>query len=267
MKPTHDTIRDLLGAYALGATDPVERSLVEAHLAGCYACVAELAELRAVTEALPLLVGERTPSPMLRDRLIAQVQSETRMADSYPREAVGAPAPTRHAREAVPAPPAPVPLPMTPPPSHLRFLRPATIWASAAILLLVFSAAMMLWNLNLRHSLDEQAQPTQPVAVQFAQPAKGAQASLVYLPTEQVMLLNVINMPKLADSQVYQVWLIDANGPVPVGVFHPGDAHLAIAANPTAYQALAVTIEPGPLGSPQPTGAKVIVAPLASHPA
>lgn len=263
MKPTHDTIRDLLGAYALGAVDPAERRLIEAHLSACPTCPVELAELTVATSALPLLVDEETPSPMLRDRIIGQVQSEAATPESA---SPGAPPRARSAAGAGPViPPAPVPLPLAPVRSRLRSPPPATIWAVAAILLLVFAAAMVLWNLSLRQSLDERAQPTQAVAVQFAQPATGAHASLVYLPTEQVMLLNVASMPQLPDGQVYQVWLIDAKGPVPVGVFHPGDAHLAIAANPTAYQALAVTIEPGPIGSPKPTGSKVIVAPLGSH--
>ena len=141
-------------------------------------------------------------------------------------------------------------------------------WAAAAIVLLLFSAAMVTWQLNLRHSLDHQAPPTQSVAVQFAQPATGARASLVYLPNEQVMLLNVVHMPPLPGGQVYQVWLLNAQGPAPVGVFPAGTtgtAHVAIAANPTAYQELVVTIEPGPLGSTRPSGAQVIVATLTSQ--
>jgi anti-sigma factor RsiW len=39
---THDDIAELLGAYALNAVDPDERSLVDAHLADCPRCRAEL---------------------------------------------------------------------------------------------------------------------------------------------------------------------------------------------------------------------------------
>ena len=261
----HDAIRELLGAYALGAVDPDERRRVEAHLAECPACRAELAELRAAASALPLLVAERVPSPALRNRLIAQVQAEAQPPAAQPL-AMTAPRPAPPPGALSPQQ-APIPLKLTPVRRRPHRPRATTVWAAAAILLLVFAAAMVVWNLDLRHRLDSQAQPTRTVAVQFAQPASGARASLIYLPDQQVMLLNVANMPQLPDGEVYQVWLVDANGPVPVGTFHPGNAQIAIAANPAAYQALAVTPEPGPLGSPKPTGAKVITAPLGSHPA
>lgn len=261
MEPNHDAIRELLGAYALDAVNPEERRLVEAHLAGCSACTTELAELRAATTALPLLVEERSPSPMLRDRLRARVQAgsgTSRPVGERPEGLQARPRPVIQAQ-------APVPLQLEPVRRRRRAPNVTTLWAAAAILLLAFSVGMVLWNLDLRQSLNGQSQPTKTVAVQFAQPQNGARASLVYLPDQQVMLLNVLNMPQLPDGQVYQVWLIDAKGPAPVGVFHAGDSQVAIAANPTAYQTLAVTVEPGPLGSAQPTGTKVIIAPLAGQ--
>lgn len=42
MSTTHDDIAELLGAYALNAVDPDERALVDAHLADCPRCRAEL---------------------------------------------------------------------------------------------------------------------------------------------------------------------------------------------------------------------------------
>lgn len=42
MSATHDDIAELLGAYALNAVDPDERALVDAHLADCPRCRAEL---------------------------------------------------------------------------------------------------------------------------------------------------------------------------------------------------------------------------------
>ncbi len=259
VEPQHDVIRELLGAYALGAVNADERRLVESHLAGCPDCVAELAELRAATTSLPLLAEERVPSPMLRDRLLAQAQAE-----SAPRQMRNEVPPAGSAPQ-IASTREPVPLRYEAAPRRPRLPKEATIWAAAAVLLLVFSAAMVFWNLSLRQDLNDQAQPTKSVAVQFAKPENGARASLVYLPDTQVMLLNVLDMPQLPDGQVYQVWLINAKGPVPVGVFRAGDSQVAIAANPTAYQTLAVTIEPGPLGSAEPTGAKVILAPLAGQ--
>ncbi|WP_306369624.1 zf-HC2 domain-containing protein [Nocardiopsis sp. CC223A] len=56
---THDP--QLLGAYVLGALDAEEAVALEAHLAGCEPCRAELRELAAVRDAL----GEPPPEAFL----------------------------------------------------------------------------------------------------------------------------------------------------------------------------------------------------------
>jgi anti-sigma factor RsiW len=66
-----------LGAYVLGALEPVERRHVEGHLADCPACAAELAELEPLPALLDQVPREDlepvavTPSPELYDRLVA----------------------------------------------------------------------------------------------------------------------------------------------------------------------------------------------------
>ncbi|MEV6109045.1 maleylpyruvate isomerase family mycothiol-dependent enzyme [Streptomyces sp. NPDC051940] len=52
MTDGHDTVRDLLGAYALDALTPGEEKLLSEHLAGCADCAAEADSLRAVVGAL-----------------------------------------------------------------------------------------------------------------------------------------------------------------------------------------------------------------------
>lgn len=71
-----------LGVYVLGALDPSERSQVDAHLAQCATCRAELAEL----EGLPSLLGRLTlddlapepvlPSEDLFERVAARARAE-----------------------------------------------------------------------------------------------------------------------------------------------------------------------------------------------
>ena len=56
----HDGVPELLGAYALDAVDPAERELVEAHLAGCPRCRAEVEEHR---EVAALLANVGRPAP------------------------------------------------------------------------------------------------------------------------------------------------------------------------------------------------------------
>lgn len=57
---SHQDIQELLGAFALDAVDNDERDLVEAHLAGCPRCRAEVATHRE-TAALLAHGGDRAP--------------------------------------------------------------------------------------------------------------------------------------------------------------------------------------------------------------
>jgi hypothetical protein len=65
-----------------------------------------------------------------------------------------------------------------------------------------------------------------------------------------------------ADGQAYALRLTQGNRPVAAGVFDNPDSQLAVAADKAQYQAVAITVEKGPLGSPTPQGEKVIVTPL-----
>ncbi len=64
-------------------------------------------------------------------------------------------------------------------------------------------------------------------------------------------------------GQVYEVWLIGEDGvPAPSGVFdQPTDQH-AVVADRDQYDTLAITAEPGPLGTDAPTGEIVATASL-----
>jgi hypothetical protein len=57
---THHDLQELLGAFALDAVDADERDLIEAHLAGCPRCRAEV-EGHRETAALLAQSGERAP--------------------------------------------------------------------------------------------------------------------------------------------------------------------------------------------------------------
>lgn len=73
-----------LGAYVLGALDPIERATVEAHLSGCAACRDELAGLAAMPGLLArvrvedVLEPSPAPSPAAADRLIARLRAARR---------------------------------------------------------------------------------------------------------------------------------------------------------------------------------------------
>lgn len=85
-------VRDLVAAYVLGAVTPLERELVESHLATCDSCQGLAAELRGVEAVLPTLAGEREPPVALKTRLMGMVEAEAWAARTpYPLYAPDAP--------------------------------------------------------------------------------------------------------------------------------------------------------------------------------
>jgi anti-sigma-K factor RskA len=251
----HAATRDLLGAFALGAVDAEEATRVRAHLATCAECQAEMAELWLAVDSLPntvepmepppaLTIEPMEPPPALRDRIAAAIAAEV---------ASPAPEPVATIASASPAPE-----PIRKPAS---FWSRATPWAAAAAILLLLSAGLLVWNLRLREQLAT-APVTETIALAPTDAAPGAHGEVTYLPQDNLLLLDVRDLPPLKPDQVYEVWLIGADGPVPAGTFdQPTDQH-AVVADRSQFETLAITAEPGPLGTAAPTGEIVATAPL-----
>lgn len=228
----HDYYQELLGAYALGALPADERATLDEHLASCPACRQELRSLLAAARTLALSVDERAPSPSLRERIrSAALEERERAAPIAGREL-----PPRASRIAM-----------------LRERRQLIPWLAAAVFLL-FSVAMLVWNLQLRQEIESIA--LQPAA------APQAHGQVVYLRDWNIMLITVEDLPPLQPGQVYQVWLIEGDRPLSAGVFDQPDGRFAVAADITDYSAIAITIEQGPLGNPAPTSEPIVIAEL-----
>ena len=71
-------VRELLDAYALGATEPVESEGLERHLSDCIRCWEELSEAQRTAAALSLAVGIEAAPARLRDRVLSQAEREGR---------------------------------------------------------------------------------------------------------------------------------------------------------------------------------------------
>ncbi len=87
---THRALRELLGAHALDQLDEHQRLAVDAHLAGCPGCRAELAEVRPAAEGLRLVdpgrLGARPAPPAdLGERVLARIAAERRTRKPRPR--------------------------------------------------------------------------------------------------------------------------------------------------------------------------------------
>lgn len=242
----HAETRDLLGAFALGAVDAQEAAAVRAHLATCAECQAEMAGLWAAVDTLPDLVAPMDPPPALRERISAAILAEA--ASGSP----ATPAPLR------PAPDQRLPEPIRP----ARWWAAAAPWAAAAAMLLFLSAGLLVWNLRLQNQIETAPTPD-TIALAATDAAPGASGQVTYLPDDDLLLLDVRDLPALEPDQVYEVWLIGSDGiPSPAGVFDQPTDHHAIVADRDLYDTLAITAEPGPLGTEAPTGEIVATAPL-----
>ena len=85
----HEQIRLSLGGYVLGALTPAERDVVDAHLADCPECVAELDSMTTLPLFLDLVTGEEValmgagspaPDDALVERVVAAALAERRTA-------------------------------------------------------------------------------------------------------------------------------------------------------------------------------------------
>jgi len=81
----HTRYQDDIGAYLLGALNDLERQAFERHLSGCSDCRDELERLRPAAEALPGSVVQLDPPPGLKQRLMAEVESDSKVVPLEPR--------------------------------------------------------------------------------------------------------------------------------------------------------------------------------------
>ncbi len=240
-------MRDLLGAFALGAVNDEEAAAVRAYLARNAEAREELAELMAGVDALALTAEPMEPPASLRGRIAEAVREDAAIVP--------------------PAPPiVPYRAPAQAPPTPIRRTAPvwslATPWAAAAAALLLIAAGLLFWNMQLRDQLT--ATPlAEVIALAPTDAAPDASGEVRYLPGERLLYLDVRDLPPLPEGHVYEVWLIGGDEPpVPAGTFDQSTDQHAIVADRDRFDTLAITAEPGPLGTEAPTGEIVATAAL-----
>jgi anti-sigma-K factor RskA len=87
----HHIVFESLGAYALGALPEGERATVAAHIENCPVCAEDAESLQRAATRLSDVVPAAQPSPGLRDRIMAVVESEAALL----RPAATVPSPRR----------------------------------------------------------------------------------------------------------------------------------------------------------------------------
>lgn len=194
------------GLDRLEAADTAEAAAVVGHLAGCPACLEELARLRRA-EALLRPVLAAAPDPALRERTLAFVR-----AVGVPREAASAP----------PAGPAPAPAVARPRAARRRAI-PVAAWAAslAAVLVIGLVAGSLLGgrtgpsgNADPAVALDAVARETAAlVAVGDSRTmalvdASGAPlGTLVLSPSAGRMVVWAAGLAVPADGAEYRCWV------------------------------------------------------------
>lgn len=261
-------IHELIPAYCLGATDPEESRLVEAHLAACPDAAAEVADYLALSEALLYSASVVAPPADLANKLFAATTVAASPAALAPSSQ---PRPQEKGLSL-----------------WQRFVatlagvgaRPLPVLAAIALVALLAVNVYLLAQVGgLRGSLDDlESRLGQQVAVltQVGEgtnlriglppgPAGVATASygaIVCSPAEPQGFLLAENMPALPSDEAYQVWLGQGDKVVSVGLFEADGAGFGklvfTAPLPMGqYDSVRVTAEPA-TGSVEPTSAPTI---------
>ena len=251
---THQEASELLAVFALDAVDSDEQELIEAHLADCPRCRAELDAHRDVAAALGNSV-EQLPEGLwssIASRLPARPAEEPPPMPTLVREGFAHQEPTAATFR-------------TPGPAPRRASRGRLF--SVASLAVAAAAVAAVLGVNLVHANDhisslQNASPASAVAalkvpghkVVDAESARHVElARFVVVPSGQGYLLKS-NLPTLPSAKTYQLWGIINGQPISLGLLGQ-DPHGAAFTwgGSTQPSKLGITVEPVG-GSVVPTG-------------
>jgi len=230
----HDELEGSVAAWVLGAMEPSEAQTIAAHAEGCATCREVAVRLRRVVGALPVAVDELTPPARLRGRLLAAAAASRGRAER--------PIAMRRPR------PAPVP-------------RSAAgrmpLYAMAAVAVVALLIGVLVGQIAAQRTQGTAQEQVARFTLTGHEDMAGAQATVVDLKADGIALVDFRGLPPPGANRVYEVWLVPAHGsPVPAAVFVPdaGGGKVVLVNRALAgYAVLAVTNEPAPDGSPQPS--------------
>jgi anti-sigma-K factor RskA len=235
----HCAHRDDAGPWVLGALHEQDAGAFAAHLETCAGCRAEVASLQTVANMLPMAAPQAVPSPALKDRIMAVVDSEAQLLRAAGPEADRPPVAASARREGRRF-------------GWLGRLRPLP----AAVLATALLALGVVGGVLLSGGEDTTSHPG------FG--PKGSQVALRV--TGEHGQLDLRGMPAAPTGRVYQVWLIhgkDKPRPTHTLFTVPSDgrARVEILESLKGADQVLVTAEP-PGGSKQPTSAPLLGARL-----
>ncbi|QPC48482.1 anti-sigma factor [Mangrovibacillus cuniculi] len=213
-----------------------EQQAFEHHLASCSECKKEVEELQALMQDLPFAATPIEPPADLKERVLAKV-----LEDDQPMVS-----------EKV--------VPML---RKKNWYTPAL----AAALFLSVIANMYLISTN----TDGEGQPTVIQSASLAPSDNSYQAFASIIGTEgggQNLVIQASQLDELSGDEVYQVWLINEEGPIPTGSFTPDVSgngtivyNLSKDLQKVDWDQVAISIEPNP-NSETPLGEVVLAGNL-----
>jgi len=256
---SHESWKEELPSYLLGALSPGERADLEYHLGGCAECQAELLWLEPAREKLVEHVKQVEPSPNLKRNLMAAVAADL--------EENPAMAPDEDSGPAVDTASAPVTVADGRGPEMQKnafkprkrswlgqLLRPAILGSMAAVL---FAGVILGYAVNDGDSGGSNA-PVVAKVLPGKPNAGNADATMVVYGNSGT--LKMTNLKKLNDGEVYQAWVQKGQSIEPTAsLFTPNRSGTATTSIPdlNGVDVVMVSVEPKG-GSEQPTTAPIL---------
>jgi hypothetical protein len=233
-----EQVEELGAAFALDAVEPDERLAIQAHLETCAEPHTEARE--TATLAIGALEVDAIPTrPELRNRLMSTIAT----------------LPQESSETAV----SPAAVPRTSPVvvergvrrrswlERLDILRPVAFGGVAATLVLAVAAGVLWTSLQDRESvLRSVAQAVAGGGTAYA--VEGEAGSGFLVDGEGGGLLVLSGVPELSGDDLYEMWLLDAEGNMqPAGTYRPegsgGLVVIPLELDPSGHSAFAVTVE------------------------
>lgn len=220
MELSHDDIRELLPAYALGAVPADEADVIRAHISTCEECMQE-ADVHAETSARLALAGPTETLPAgFADRVMAAATGDAHSTASAPAR------------------------------------RRLSLWPALAGVAVVLIAAIATFQVIELRKDDARNERVRTILTQeTGLPLKGGPGVRAKVAPNGVGSVFVASgLTPAPEGRTYQLWLISAGKPVSAGTFEieDGIAVLDVAQPIEDYEAAAVTIERAG-GAEQPT--------------
>ena len=195
---------DQLVDYFNGQLSEIEKRAFEKHLETCEQCTIELAEWQALTDDLPYVSASIDPPEGMKDRILNKVFEEEIEQETTP----VAPLVTNEK--------------VQPKKKNRSF---TWLPAIAATLMLSIGANIFLASI-VKNQQDDIVAQTEAVDQLLAfvnlSPVEGeatGTASIVKHGDETRVVVQASSLPTLSNDEVYQVWLIDEDGPIRAGTF------------------------------------------------